>query len=58
MNPTVRSLTASLLAPLLKLTGFRFSKQFRWGSTRAHRLVFALVDTVAANQKAGIEVLS
>lgn len=48
-----RTITATLAAPILKATGFRFSKDYRWGTTQRHRLVYALVNTVAANLKAG-----
>lgn len=48
----MRTITAVLTVPVLKLTGFRFSKHFRWGTTLGHRVVFALVNTVRANQMA------
>jgi hypothetical protein len=35
-------------------TGFRFSKHYRWGVSRFHRAVYAMVDTVRANQIAGM----
>lgn len=50
----MRSLTARLIAPILRLTGFRFSKDYRWGVTSFHRAVYACVDTVSANVRAGI----
>jgi len=50
----MRTLTATLAAPVLKLTGYRFSKEYRWGTTLRHRAVAALIDTVAANRIAGI----
>jgi len=50
----MRTLTASLIAPVLKVTGFRFSKDYRWGTSLGHRVVFALVNTVEANLKAGV----
>lgn len=49
----IRTATAYLIAPALVLTGFRFSKDYRWGTTRKHRIVYALVNTVRANQVAG-----
>lgn len=49
----MRKLNAALLTPVLKLTGFRFSKDYRWGVTRFHALVYFCVDTVGANIKAG-----
>ena len=48
-----RNLTAQILAPIMKATGFRFSKDYRWGVTRFHRAVFAMVNTVQANALAG-----
>ena len=47
-----REITAILIAPVLRLTGFRFSKEYRWGVTRFHRAVYALVSTVSANIRA------
>ena len=49
-----REINAAIIAPVLKLTGFRFSKDYRWGTTRFHRAVYALVSTVSANHRAGI----
>lgn len=49
-----REINAAIIAPVLKLTGFRFSKDYRWGTTRFHRIVYALVSTVSANHRAGI----
>jgi len=48
----MRELTAILVTPVLKLTGFRFSKDYRWGTTRRHRIVYALVNTINANLRA------
>ena len=45
----IRTINARLLAPVLKLTGFRFSKDYRHCSTIRHRLVYMMVDTVKAN---------
>lgn len=50
----MRTITAAILVPAMKVTGFRFSKDYRWGTTLRHRVVFGLVDTVAANLKAGL----
>ena len=49
----MRTFNAALIAPILRLTGFRFSKHYRWGTTRFHRIVYALVSTVEANILAG-----
>lgn len=48
----MRILLAKIIAPVLRLTGFRFSKDYRWGTTRYHRLVYALVSTPIANIEA------
>lgn len=48
----VRHLAARALAPLMRATGFRFSKNYRHGSTRFHRAVYALCSTVEANNLA------
>lgn len=50
----MRTATAYLIAPILMITGFRFSKDYRWGTTRFHRAVYAMA--VAANHIAGIEI--
>lgn len=47
-------LTAAALVPVMRLTGFRFSKHYRHGTTTWHRLAYACVQTVAANHAAGI----
>jgi len=52
----IRTATAYLIAPVLMLTGFRFSKDYRWGVSRFHRAVYAMVNTVAANSIAGMQV--
>lgn len=49
----LRYLIAALIAPVMRLTGFYFSKDYRHGSTRFHRAVYACVDTVEANHRAG-----
>jgi hypothetical protein len=46
----IRTVNAYLLTPILKLTGFRFSKDYRYCSTIRHRLVYMVVDTVKANR--------
>jgi hypothetical protein len=52
--PIIRNLTAALIAPAMKATGFRFSKDYRHGVSCFHRIVYRLVNTVAANHRAGI----
>jgi hypothetical protein len=49
-----RLATAIILVPAMRATGFRFSKDYRRGATYFHRAVYAMVDTVAANIKAGL----
>jgi len=51
---TMRTTTALLLVPALKLTGFRFDKSYRWGVSKFHRAVYRFVDVVQANLWAGI----
>ena len=48
----MRDLTAALIAPLLRLTGYRFSKSYRHGTSAYHRAVYACVNTVRANLRA------
>ena len=50
----MRELNAKLIAPILRLSGFRFSKDYRWGVSRFYRAVYAIVNTVEANIRAGI----
>lgn len=53
---TMRTITAYMLVPAMKLTGFRFSKDYRWGISRWNRFVYATVDTVGANWAAGMQI--
>jgi protein-disulfide isomerase-like protein with CxxC motif len=48
----MRAVTAKAIAPILRATGFRFSKDYRWGVSRWHRAVYATVSTVRANELA------
>ncbi len=52
MKNYIRMLLANILTPVMKLTGFRFSKSYRRGDTRYHQIIFACVDTVGANMSA------
>lgn len=45
----MRTNLAKLLVPVMKLSGFRFSKDYRWGVTPFHRAVYACLDVVSAN---------
>ena len=49
-----RQILGQFLTPFLRLTGFRFSKEYRHGTTRWHRFVYRHVDTVGANIRAGL----
>ncbi len=48
----MRQFNTSIIIPVMKLTGFRFSKSFRRGDTLAHRVVYRMISTVEANIKA------
>jgi len=54
MKNTIRTLSAIILTPVMRLTGFRFSRSYRRGDTKLHSIVYAVVDTVGANIRAGI----
>ena len=51
---TIRLITAALAVPAMKITGFRFSKDYRHGTSAFHRAVYACVNTVQANWWAGL----
>lgn len=46
---TVRNLSARIVAPLLRSTGYRFGPEYYIGTTMASRTVGALIDTIGAN---------
>ena len=50
----IRKAIGRIIAPAMMLTGFRFSKDYRWGVSRYHRAVYACIDTVGANWSAGL----
>jgi len=50
----MRNITAAIITPVLKLTGFRFSKDYRWGVSAWHRFVYRTCNTVQANLNAGM----
>jgi hypothetical protein len=52
MKNYIRTLSAIILTPVMKLTGFRFSRAYRRGDTKLHSIVYACVDTVSANMSA------
>ncbi len=43
------NIAAAFLGLAMRATSFRFSEDYRHGTTRFHRAVYALVNTVAAN---------
>jgi len=45
----MQSINAKLIAPLLAITGFRFSRDYRHGKTKFHALVYRIVSTPEAN---------
>ena len=45
----MRKINARILAPVMKLTGFKFTKAYRHGDTLFHSIVYSIVDTVEAN---------
>ena len=50
----IRNFTAAIFVPVMIVTGFRFSKKYRWGVSKFHSFVYRWVNTVAANRWAGI----
>ena len=46
---TIRNIVAAILGYAMRPLEFRFSKDYRHGTTRWHRFVYACVNTVAAN---------
>ena len=48
----IRRTNALILAPAMRITGFRFHSDYRHEVTAFHAIVYALVDTVGANIKA------
>lgn len=51
---TMREVTALILVPFMKLTGFRFSKEYRHAVAGWKLFVFIHVNTVKANLWAGM----
>jgi hypothetical protein len=50
----MRELLAYLVAPVIYVTGFRFSKDYRWGTSRHHRITYRLINVIKANRLAGL----
>jgi hypothetical protein len=57
MEKKMRKINAILLYPFMKIFNFHFSKDYRWGTTLFHRVVYRLVDTVGANWNAHRKIL-
>ncbi len=51
---TIRTINAYILLPVLLITGFRFSKNYRWETNIYYATVYKFVDVVLANTKAGV----
>ena len=49
MRSKIRKINATILYPFMKITGFRFSRNYRWEVTKFHSIVYRYVDTVGAN---------
>ena len=55
----IRKVNTNLLVPVMRLTGFRFSKLYRYEATTYHQVIYKLVDTVAANiQAEGVKTIA
>ena len=50
----MRDTLAIIITPVLKLTGFRFSKEYRHAERGFKAFVYRNVNTVQANLKAGL----
>jgi len=50
MSYSFRAFIAKHIAFRMVKNGFRFDKDYRWGTTRRHRVVYFFVETVLANQ--------
>ena len=49
----MRIFNAKLIAPIMRVTGYRFDKTWRWGDTPFKEFVYTyVVSTVAANNVA------
>ncbi len=44
-----RNCAAAICGLIMRRIAFRFSKNYRHGDNRRHRIVYALINTVAAN---------
>lgn len=54
MHMLIRLVLAFVASPIMAATGFRFTKDYRWGVTTRHALTYALVNVVAANMLADV----
>jgi hypothetical protein len=46
----LRQAVGVAISPVLAVSGFRFSKAYRWGVSRFHRAVYAACSTTTANR--------
>ena len=46
---TLRNIAAAIVGLAMRATSWRFNRDYRHGETRRHRIVYAMVNTVAAN---------
>ena len=46
----MRRMIAILIKPIMRLTGFKFSKDYRYEISKFHSLVYKCIDTVHANK--------
>lgn len=50
----MKAVLTSLMVPVMKLTGFRFSKQYRRAESGFKAFVYRNINTVEANLRAGL----
>jgi hypothetical protein len=53
-----REMVARMIAPAMRWTGFRFTKEYRQADFGVKAFIYEHVDTVLANYKAGSSVCS
>ena len=50
----MKAVLTSLMVPVMKLTGFRFSKEYRMAESGFKAFVYRNINTVEANLRAGL----
>ena len=45
----IRQMLALAILPIMKATGFRFSRSYRHEATLYHQAIYRMIDTVGAN---------